>query len=373
MATDNGVSLKIKTDFKDVNVSAEETIKKLDKMKQMLQKIGSDNGLDNTNSKLKNTIQLLANLETGDITTKINSTLSSLSQASNQLNNVAKSTEKIKYYMSDTSTGISSISSNITNLVLSESELNDKLEETKSKMQSIAAAEGLDSLNSNLKQTVTYMKDENTGKLSANISTTVEKLKENNNELEENNNELEERNKNLSNNNQLNNTFNSLLSKTTSTLKKVNNALKLSNAVGLIYTFKKISNATASFLDSSSDYVENLNLMQVAFSETRDEAESFVNGLADIFGLDESQMTRQLGYYRQIGNALNIDNKYADLLAKNLLKMQLDMSSLYNLSFERSGEVLQASMAGKQLLPLLIVILIANFFNCWKPKHRCAW
>ena len=130
-------------------------------------------------------------------------------------------------------------------------------------------------------------------------------------------------------------------------------------------------------IDASASYAENLNLLQVAFNETGKEFdrmnESFVNGLSDAFGLDESVMTRQLGYYRQIGNALAIDSEYADMLGKNLLKMQLDMSSLYNLSFERSGEVLQASMAGKQNMPLLIVILIENFFNCWKPKHESAW
>ena len=105
------------------------------------------------------------------------------------------------------------------------------------------------------------------------------------------------------------------------------------------------------FIEASADYVENLNLMQVAFKETGDKIdrvnESIVNGLSDSFGLDESVMTRQLGYYRQIGNALSIDAEYADTLAHNLLKMQLDMSSLYNLSFEKSGEVLQSSMAGQ--------------------------
>lgn len=127
-------------------------------------------------------------------------------------------------------------------------------------------------------------------------------------------------------------------------ISSISGKLKLGTLVAVI---NKVGKETLKLIDSSASYIENLNLMQVAFQDTRDEAEGLVNGLADIFGLDESVMTRQLGYYRQIGNALSIDNKYADLLADNLLKMQLDMSSLYNLSFERSGEVLQASMAGQ--------------------------
>lgn len=141
-------------------------------------------------------------------------------------------------------------------------------------------------------------------------------------------------------------------------LSKIDNSLKSINKNTFFTTFKslisgsgRLGKTMAKLIDSSASYVENLNLLQVAFGETGSEFdrmnESFVNGLADSFGLDESVMTRQLGYYRQIGNALRIDADYADMLAKNLLKMQLDMSSLYNLSFEKSGEVLQSSMAGQ--------------------------
>lgn len=156
-------------------------------------------------------------------------------------------------------------------------------------------------------------------------------------------------------------------------LQNINNNLKMPNLTHYLGNIKRLAKLSSDWVDASSDYVENLNLMQVAYGDTRKEAEKFIDTISDTFGLNESILTRQLGYYRQIGNALSIDNDYAELLASNLLKMQLDVSSLYNLSFQRSGEVLQASMAGKLLLPLLIVILIANFFNCWKPKHRCAW
>lgn len=143
-------------------------------------------------------------------------------------------------------------------------------------------------------------------------------------------------------------TLNSSLTKTKSLLNKG------FNTIGLIALGRGLKSAFGNmqkYIDASSAYVENLNLMQVAFKETGKANdrfnESFVNGLADIFGLDESTMTRQLGFYRQIGNALNVDSKYADLLSKNLLKLQLDMSSLYNLSFEKAGEVIQSSIAGQ--------------------------
>jgi hypothetical protein len=145
--------------------------------------------------------------------------------------------------------------------------------------------------------------------------------------------------------------LNNSLGKIDKTLSKIDKSSSWTGFRSLLSSIKDFSKQSYKWIEASAGYAENLNLMQVAFKETGEELnrtnESIVNGLSDAFGLDESVMTRQLGYYRQIGNALNIDAKYADTLAHNLLKMQLDMSSLYNLSFEKSGEVLQSSMAGQ--------------------------
>lgn len=135
--------------------------------------------------------------------------------------------------------------------------------------------------------------------------------------------------------------------KTNKQLKDINNNLKMPNLTSYLSSFKRLGQIVSNNVDASASYLENLNLMQVAYGDTRKEAERFIDKISDTFGLNESTLTRQLGYYRQIGNALSIDNDYAELLASNLLKMQLDVSSLYNLSFERSGEVLQSSMAGQ--------------------------
>ena len=162
---------------------------------------------------------------------------------------------------------------------------------------------------------------------------------------------FDKQNKQIKNMNNSTNNLSRSLSNMSKTLKTISGHTMLGSMKTIFNLFSRFGNLTSKFIDDSASYAENLNLMQVAFKETGQEFdrmnESFVNGLSDAFGLDESVMTRQLGFYKQIGNALDIDNTYAERLAKNLLKMQLDMSSLYNLSFERSGEVLQASMAGQ--------------------------
>ena len=230
-------------------------------------------------------------------------------------------------------------------------QVNNQLNEMRYRIQALGNASGVNMLNKQIKQTVRIVQDANTGKISAKVLTTAKDIKTADNKTKQWNKTLRA----------TGNTGVSELKKIGGTLSSIVNLLSRMNRFSLtsfanditstILSFKSGLSITEDLIGKSAEYVENLNLMQVAFKETGKAGDTFnesmVNGLADVFGLDESQMTRQLGFYRQLGNSLNVDSKYADLLAHNLLKLQLDMASLYNLSFERSGEVLQASMAGQ--------------------------
>ena len=107
------------------------------------------------------------------------------------------------------------------------------------------------------------------------------------------------------------------------------------------------------FTSKSADYVENLNLMNVAFHRTEDsiseanlEGIKFVNTLSDMYGLDESALTRTVGNFKQLANAMGMADDIGTKLSKTLTQMAIDTSSLYNLSFERSTQVLQSALAG---------------------------
>lgn len=140
---------------------------------------------------------------------------------------------------------------------------------------------------------------------------------------------------------------NDKLNKTNTLLKGMNDKLKMPNLRSWASSIRQITGYLTSMVQQSSAYIENLNLLQVAFGDSYTAAQSFVNGLADIYGLDESTLTRYLAYYRNFGRTLGIAADKADMLSKNLLKMQLDISSLYNLSFQESGQKLLSALAGQ--------------------------
>lgn len=124
-------------------------------------------------------------------------------------------------------------------------------------------------------------------------------------------------------------------------------SLKIGNAAAYLGVLKRIASGLSGCAKASADYVENLNLLDVAFGKSSQSAQNFIDKVSGVFGLDESALTRQLGLFRQIGNSLNIDSENADKLAKNLTKMQLDMSSLYNIDFSKAGTILQSALAGQ--------------------------
>lgn len=122
---------------------------------------------------------------------------------------------------------------------------------------------------------------------------------------------------------------------------------KVTNIMGYVGALQQVGNKIEDLIGESSDYIENLNLLEVAFGDTAESAKNFADNLSKVYGLDESTLTKTLGIFRQIGNSLEMDSQYADKFSKALVEMQLDLSSLYNLSFDRAGSVLQSAISGQ--------------------------
>ena len=91
---------------------------------------------------------------------------------------------------------------------------------------------------------------------------------------------------------------------------------------------------------STMDYLEDLNLLKVAFGDTADEAYNLTKHIASITGFNEAGLVRNLATFRNLTSTLALTNEQADLLATNLEKMSLDISSLYNVDVDRAAYAL---------------------------------
>lgn len=133
--------------------------------------------------------------------------------------------------------------------------------------------------------------------------------------------------------------------------KELNNSVKVVNA--LSKGFREVIANFSKYTSKTADFVENINLMNVAFhrtEESMDEASlagtKLVNTLAEMYGMDESNLTRTVGIFKQLANAMNLSDSVGTKLSETLTQLTIDSASLYNLSFERASSVLQSALAG---------------------------
>ena len=152
------------------------------------------------------------------------------------------------------------------------------------------------------------------------------------------------------NQNQIN-SINKSLSNTEKTLNQIGVATKVAFNYSAIKGFGKILKRTLStmysYIDKSQDYLEDINLFQVAFDDNYNSAERFINKLNEMYGLDEKWLTRTVAIFKQLSNAMNLSVEQGTKLSKLMTQMSIDISSLYNLDIDRASSVLQSALAGQ--------------------------
>ena len=129
--------------------------------------------------------------------------------------------------------------------------------------------------------------------------------------------------------------------------KDANSKLTLPNLSVAIQGILKIKDSILGASKLSYDYIENLNLLDSAFGDNYLKARKFANSLAEVYGLDESEIIQYLGNFRQFGAALGFASDNADMLAENLTLMAGDISSLYNITLSQASEKLTSALTGQ--------------------------
>lgn len=123
---------------------------------------------------------------------------------------------------------------------------------------------------------------------------------------------------------------------------------------GIIAFTKSIGNIITSMMKASeaqAEYAESVNLLNNAYGSLNNSGRELIDTMEYFYGLDPSNVTRQLGVFRQMSNAMNIAGESADMLSENFTKMAEDVSSLYNIDYSVAAKKLQSGFAG-QVRPL---------------------
>lgn len=140
------------------------------------------------------------------------------------------------------------------------------------------------------------------------------------------------------------------LTKSTNLFNKSANVLKdtshfLSNAfhalVG-ISVGEWLSDAAASAIN----FVEDMNLFNVAMGDAVDTGRKFVDTMSEMYGLDEDSLVRYAGNFYQLSDAINMPTEAASKLSLGLTKATVDIASLFNYDFDQVYTNLASGMQG---------------------------
>ncbi len=111
----------------------------------------------------------------------------------------------------------------------------------------------------------------------------------------------------------------------------------------LANTTRAISKAVS----SSASYLENMNLLDVAFNNNTKEADKFVSRLTEMYGLDESWGYRTVGIFKQLANAMGVSAEAGDKLSTILTQLSIDTASLYNIDTSDAVSIFSSALAGQ--------------------------
>lgn len=123
------------------------------------------------------------------------------------------------------------------------------------------------------------------------------------------------------------------------------------NFSGAYIVLRRVSRYLAEAIQGSNEYVENLNLFNVAMGEYAGEALEYANQVKNALGIDPSEWIRAQGTFNILLTGFGVANEKAALMSKTMTQLGYDLASLYNSDVSTAMTKLQSGLAG-ELEPL---------------------
>ena len=118
-----------------------------------------------------------------------------------------------------------------------------------------------------------------------------------------------------------------------------------------ITALSKIGKTIYGFIEKASDYIENINLFNVAMGDYASEARAYAEEVETAMGIDPGEWMYSQGLFQTLITGFGVAGDSASKMSKNLTQLAYDLSSFYNIDVETAMQKLKSGMAG-ELEPL---------------------
>lgn len=114
---------------------------------------------------------------------------------------------------------------------------------------------------------------------------------------------------------------------------------------------QSIGNTIASWLHTSNQYIEDLNLFTASMGKYAEEAQTYAEAVSEALGIDPGEFMRNQGVFNTIISGFGVASDKAYLMSKNLTQLGYDLSSFFNITVDDAMQKVQSGIAG-ELEPL---------------------
>ena len=123
-------------------------------------------------------------------------------------------------------------------------------------------------------------------------------------------------------------------------------------AQAIISIIKLIISYLGKLYESAGDFVETMNLFNVATQESTQELYELAEAMERAYNTDIAPILNSMAVFRQYANTMGFAADQADILSEYLTKITYDLASLYNVANTDMAKAIKSGLAG-QTRPLM--------------------
>ena len=112
-------------------------------------------------------------------------------------------------------------------------------------------------------------------------------------------------------------------------------------------SFRKIVKVFGGWFNENNDYVEALNLFNVALGDCAGAAKEYAESVSAIAGIDMKEWMTYQGAFYQLADGYGLASDASERMSKNLTQLAFDLSSLWDVDAETAFQKLQSGMSGQ--------------------------
>lgn len=129
---------------------------------------------------------------------------------------------------------------------------------------------------------------------------------------------------------------------------------KLTKVAGVITSLnvlknvvQQIANVFAKFINTSNEYIEDMNLANTSLGEYADSAQEYAEKVNSILTIDTGSWLRNQGTFMSMASGMGVATDKAYTMSQGLTQLGYDLASFFNLSTDEAFEKLQSGLSGE--------------------------